>query len=52
MPAHERIERLDEITEALRRDGGILDECDRLGVATDGHQQTQARLAHPPHPRL
>ena len=46
---HDGVEAGHEAGQLLRRDGRVLDEGDRLGVALDAHQQAQAGRAQPPH---
>ena len=46
---HDGVEAGHEAGQLLRRDGRVLDEGDRLGVALDAHQEAQPGGAQPPH---
>src|SRR5690606_6707956 len=45
---HQPQDLADVLGQVFNRDGDVLDAGDRLGVALDAHQQTQARLAYRP----
>ena len=50
--ANDREEPLDVVAQLLRRDRGVLDERQRLGVALHRHRQAERGFAEAPDPRL